>query len=137
MGVTQQAEQEIEPVNINSLPSSLLYAVFAHLGAKGGLSGAWPSSNGLPLDLTYLRWLQLHICHHRPCFVAADLCSVSATCVLWSKLTKDRASNKIWKRFYTSRWRVTEAPGDEVCWQSKYGSKMKQVTSGARVPAAH
>eukprot|EP00878_Enallax_costatus_P004696 GHUV01004944.1.p1 GENE.GHUV01004944.1~~GHUV01004944.1.p1 ORF type:complete len:937 (+),score=344.31 GHUV01004944.1:194-3004(+) len=93
MGCTaQEAEQEAEPANINSLPSSLLHAVFAHLGPK-------------------------------------DLCSVSATCVLWSKLTKDRASNNVWKRFYTSRWRVTGTAGDEVCWQSKYGSKMKQGKS--------
>lgn len=56
-----------------------------------------------------------------------DLCCVSCTCMLWRRLTRDRVSNNTWKHFYTQRWSVSPPAGDEVCWQSKYGSKMKQV----------
>jgi hypothetical protein len=57
-----------------------------------------------------------------------DLCVVSATCQLWRKLNQDKAANGVWKRFYTSRWRVLGCSSQEdVCWQTKYGSKMKQV----------
>ncbi|WIA30910.1 hypothetical protein OEZ86_000962 [Tetradesmus obliquus] len=46
--------------------------------------------------------------------------------MLWRRLTRDRVSNSTWKHFYTQRWSVSPPAGDEVCWQSKYGSKMKQ-----------
>ncbi|WIA11004.1 hypothetical protein OEZ85_011161 [Tetradesmus obliquus] len=46
--------------------------------------------------------------------------------MLWRRLTRDRVSNSTWKHFYTQRWSVSPPAGDEVCWQSRYGSKMKQ-----------
>jgi hypothetical protein len=56
-----------------------------------------------------------------------NLCCVSCTCLLWRRLTRDRVSNSTWRHFYTQRWSVMPPAGDGVCWQSKYGSKMKQV----------
>eukprot|EP00882_Tetradesmus_deserticola_P033194 GHRQ01037894.1.p2 GENE.GHRQ01037894.1~~GHRQ01037894.1.p2 ORF type:complete len:111 (+),score=22.91 GHRQ01037894.1:12-344(+) len=56
-----------------------------------------------------------------------ELCCVSCTCLLWRRLTRDRVSNSTWKHFYTQRWSVTPSTAEGVCWQSKYGSKMKQV----------
>lgn len=58
-----------------------------------------------------------------------DLCVVSATCQHWRALNQDKASREQWKQFYTSRWRVMGPNGEDVCWQTKYGSKMKQVGS--------
>lgn len=58
-----------------------------------------------------------------------ELCAVSATCALWRQLNQDKCANGVWKNFYTSRWRVLDASGEDVCWQTKYGSKMKQVLS--------
>lgn len=84
-------------------------------------------SCGVALTVNTLAQAHLFMHVHLMSFCTTDLCSVSATCLLWSKLTKDKASNNVWKRFYTSRWRVTGAAGEDICWQSKYGSKMKQV----------
>jgi hypothetical protein len=56
-----------------------------------------------------------------------DLCCVSCTCLLWRRLTRDKVSNSTWRHFYTQRWSVMPPAGADVCWQSKYGSKMKQV----------
>lgn len=56
-----------------------------------------------------------------------ELCAVSATCALWRGLNQDLCSNAQWRQFYTSRWRVLDGSGEDVCWQTKYGSKMKQV----------
>lgn len=56
-----------------------------------------------------------------------DLCAVSATCQLWRTLNQDKAAREQWKQFYTSRWRVLGPGNEDVCWQTKYGSKMKQV----------
>lgn len=57
-----------------------------------------------------------------------DLAAVSVVCQLWRDLNTDKAANKQWKQFYTSRWRVLGPSGEDVSWQTKYGSKMKQVT---------
>jgi hypothetical protein len=61
-----------------------------------------------------------------------ELCAVSATCAAWGALNRDKAANGVWRRFYTSRWAALGCggggpAGEEVCWQTKYGSKMKQV----------
>jgi hypothetical protein len=59
------------------------------------------------------------------------LSSASCTCVAWRRLNKDKASNQQWRRFYRSRWLVTDPAGssnEETCWQSRFGSKMSQVT---------
>lgn len=61
------------------------------------------------------------------CLGPRELCVVSATCRLWRQLNQDKAAKGLWKTFYTSRWRVLGATGEDVCWQTKYGSKMKQV----------
>lgn len=128
----QEPAQEPELSSINSLPSSLLHAVFSSLGPKGTHSG---NSEVEPAGTYYLRialasadavsYFDKMPLHVGCC--ATDLCNVSATCTCWSRLTRDKASNNTWKKFYTSRWRVTGAAGEDVCWQSKYGSKMKQV----------
>jgi hypothetical protein len=59
---------------------------------------------------------------------AKDLCCVSATCTLWRCLNRDATSNRIWKKFYTTRWRISEEndANATVCWQTRYGSKMMQ-----------
>lgn len=59
---------------------------------------------------------------------AKDLSCVSATCTLWRRLNRDATSNRIWKTFYTSRWRVSSESdgGSDMCWQTRYGSKMMQ-----------
>jgi hypothetical protein len=60
-----------------------------------------------------------------------ELCAVSAVCSHWRQLNQDKAANGVWKKFYTSRWRVLGSSGEDVCWQTKYGSKMKQVLQHA------
>lgn len=60
-----------------------------------------------------------------------ELCAVSATCALWRGLNQDAAANAQWRQFFTSRWRVLDGSGEDVCWQTKYGSKMKQVRQQA------
>ena len=65
-----------------------------------------------------------------------DLCVVSATCQLWRALNQDKGAREQWKQFYTSRWRVLGSSSHDVCWQSKYGSKMKQVRAFSRQHAA-
>jgi hypothetical protein len=60
---------------------------------------------------------------------------VSATCALWRGLNQDKAANGVWRQFYTSRWRALDGSGEDVCWQTKYGSKMKQVSRHTMVLA--
>lgn len=57
-----------------------------------------------------------------------DLATVSTVCQLWRQLNGDSAANLQWRGFYTNRWRVLGPSGDDVCWQTKYGSKMKQAS---------
>jgi hypothetical protein len=59
---------------------------------------------------------------------ARDLATCTAVCRVWRKLNRDKASNSLWKGFYTNRWRVTGTASNDVCWQGKYGRKMKQVS---------
>lgn len=59
-----------------------------------------------------------------------DLARASGVCKLWRRLNRDKASNAQWRSFYTARWRVFGAPED-TCWQSLYGSKMKEVRPAA------
>lgn len=55
-----------------------------------------------------------------------ELCCVSATCKSWRGLNRDVVANRLWRSFYSSRWRV----GNDVsCWQAKYGSKMLMLKS--------
>jgi len=69
-----------------------------------------------------------HSASHFSFLPARDLAACTAVCRVWCKLNRDKASNSLWKGFYTNRWRVTGTAADDVCWQSKYGSKMKQVS---------
>lgn len=55
-----------------------------------------------------------------------DLCRVSATCKLWRSLNRDVEINRVWRSFYSARWKVSNDV-KAVSWQSLYGSKMKRL----------
>eukprot|EP00775_Hariotina_reticulata_P009993 gene9993-10148_t len=105
----------------NNLDSSLVIPISTHSHAADAPQEA-VSINSLPTGALHLILSFLS---------ARDLAACTAVCRVWCKLNRDKASNSLWKGFYTNRWRVTGTTGDGVCWQSKYGSKMKQGKSWA------
>jgi hypothetical protein len=60
-----------------------------------------------------------------------DLCRVTSTCTLWCKLNRDRAANRMWRAFYTLRWKagMSGLHGPDSGWQGLYGKKVLDLRS--------